>query len=371
MEQTVGIIFSNMHDQDIREITDHRTMASVPFGARYRLIDFVLSSFIAAGITDIGVVTKTNYQSLMDHLGSGKNWDLARKRGGLHILPPYGHSGFGVYRGRVEALMSVLDFLRHYEAPYVVLSDCACVCSVDYRQVLAQHIRTGADMTILYKPQPTQAQTLHSSVFLSMEEDRRVKELRVRPMAGCAEAMGLDMYIINRQVLVSLVQDLASRNLFDFEKDFLQANLDKLKVYGYCFEGYTGIINSRESYFAANMDNLCNQVRKELYNGHHPVYTKILDEAPVIYGLGVDIKNSFIADGCFIDGDLENCIVFRGVRIGKGSRIKNAILMQGTCIGENCVMDHVITDKVVTIGPGRSLIGTGSYPVYIKKGSIV
>lgn len=274
-----------------------------------------------------------------------------------------------MYKGRVEALASVMDFLRYYDAPYVLMSDCSCVCSIDFQKVLAQHEKTGADLTIVYKHHPTAGQTLHSNVFLSLDEEKKVTEIRVQPMGECAGAMGLNMYVMDRQLLLNIVQDLVSQNLFDFEKDFLQRNVEKLRIYGYRFEGYTGIINSRSSYFQANMDNLCGEVRRELYNGNHPVYTKILDEAPVIYGLGANIKNSFIADGCFIDGDLENCIVFRGVRVGKGSRIKNAVLMQGSRIGENCVLDYVITDKAVTIESGRSLIGASSYPVYIKKGA--
>ena len=151
---TLGLIFSNMHDDNLREITGHRTMGSVPFGARYRLIDLALSNFINSDVTNIGVIARTNYQSLLDHLGSGKDWDLARKHGGLTILPPYGHSGYGVYSGRVEALYSVLDYVEQNKAKYVVLSDCDCVCSIDFEAVLEQHVERDAELTMIYTDLP-------------------------------------------------------------------------------------------------------------------------------------------------------------------------------------------------------------------------
>lgn len=368
---TLGLIFSNMHDDNLREITGHRTMGSVPFGARYRLIDLALSNFINSDVTNIGVIARTNYQSLLDHLGSGKDWDLARKHGGLTILPPYGHSGYGVYSGRVEALYSVLDYVEQNKAKYVVLSDCDCVCSIDFESVLEQHVERDAELTMIYTDLPNRPLPA-GSLYPVFDADGRMVELRTQPRGLHGEgAIGMNMYIVNREVLLEIVRDLQARSLFSFDRDFLQANLSRLRMFGYHFTGYTGFIADRVSYFAANMDNLRPVVRRELYSSRRPVYTRILDEAPVIYGLGSSVKNSFIADGCFIDGAVENCVIFRGVHIGKGCRISNCILMQGARIAEDTTLSYVILDKDVTVGASRSLQGYHTYPVYIAKGSRV
>lgn len=367
--KVLGLIFPNSHDGNVAGLTEQRCIGSLPFGARYRMVDFALSNFINSDITDIGVVAQQNYQSLMDHIGTGKDWDLARKHGGLTIMPPFGHFGFGYYADRIHAIESVRGYILAQNAENVVLSDCDCVCSVDLRPALEAHAANGADITILCTA-AGERELPPDALFLCADADGRVTELRTAPVGPAAETVGMNIFIIRRDVLLEGIHDLATRNLQDFNADFLQASLGARRVYAWRFSGYTGFLSSRMAYFNANMDTL-SPIRRELFSPTHPIRTRVRDEAPVIYGLGSLIRNSAVADGCYIDGEVENSIIFRGVHIAKGCRIRNCILMRGAVVGEGTSLDYVILDKNVTIGTGRHMQGCSTCPVYVDKGANV
>lgn len=365
----LGIIFSNMHDDKVRELTETRTMGSVPFGGRYRLIDFTLSNMVNSGINKVGVITKSNYQSLMDHLGSGKAWDLSRKREGLFILPPFS-DGDAEYNNRVGSLSSVMRFLSHSNEDYVFMTDSDYVCNIDCKQMLASHIETGADVTIAYRYGRIPSKYA-DPVSYEIDPDGMIRDALVRPDLDGACNYGLPMMFINRNLLIKLVSDCVSRNLYDFQRDFIQRNLKNYRFHGYEFDGFFRSICTMNDYFEANMALMQPKVRSELFTPDRPIYTKVRDDLPARYGLGSEISNSLVADGCVIEGTVENCVLFRGVHIGKNSRVSNCVIMQDSMIGQDCKLDYVIMDKDVVIKDARSLRGFQSYPVFINKGSIV
>ncbi|MCH3972653.1 MAG: glucose-1-phosphate adenylyltransferase subunit GlgD [Oscillospiraceae bacterium] len=365
----LGIIFSNMYDDKVRELTETRTMASVPFGGRYRLIDFVLSNMVNSGINKVGVITKSNYQSLMDHLGSGKAWDLSRKREGLFILPPFSN-GNSECNTRIESLASVMRFLSHSNEKYVFLSDSDYVCNIDCKKMLASHVESDADVTVAYRfgripdkyPDP---------ISYEIDPDGMVRDALIQPNLDGACNYSLPMIVIGRELLIKLISDCVSRNLYDFERDFVQRNIQNYRFHGYEFTGFFRSICSMNDYFESNMALMQPKVRSELFTPERPIYTKVRDDLPARYGLGSKVSNSLVADGCIIDGEIENCVLFRGVHIGKNSKVSNCVVMQDSHIGEDCKLDYVIMDKDVTIKDERSLMGFQSYPVFINKGSIV
>ena len=365
----MGVIFSNLHEELIRELTDKRTMGSVPFGGRYRLIDFVLSNMVNSGINKVGVVTKRNYQSLMDHLGSGKAWDLSRRRDGLFILPPFGNSE-GEFTNRLETLRAIRGFIENSKEEYILLSDCDVVCNIDYQEVVAYHIEKQADITVIYI-QGAIPKKFHNPLVLNLEEDNRIKEMTINPQIENICNYSMNMFIMKRELLLQLLSECASHNLSNFKRDILQANTSTLRIYGYQFAGFTQIISSMNSYFEANMELMSPKARAELFNSSRPIYTKVRDDMPTKYGLGAIAKNSLIANGCVIEGEVENCILFRGVHIGKGAKVSNSIIMQDTIIGSNSNINYVIADKDIRIKDERTLMGFRSYPVYISKASIV
>ncbi len=365
----VGIIFSNMHDDYLPQLTSARTMGSVPFGGRYRTIDFPLSNMVNSNISKVGVVTKSNYQSLMDHLGSGKAWDLSRKKEGLYILPPFGR-GNGLYNDRIEALAGISNFLKHCSEEYVVMSDCHIVYNINFKDVLNAHVEKKADITVLYKNGVIPA-ALPNKVTFELNRSKKITAVvnGIAPEGKCNWSMGV--YVMNREFLMRVVEEAVAKNKNSFIRDVLQNGVDEYKICGYKHEGYAGVLSSAQAYFAATMDMMKADVRRDLFNPMRPIYTKVRDEMPARYGLTSSVKNSMIADGCIIEGEVENCVLFRGVKIGKGAKVSNCIIMQNTEIGDNTVMNYVIADKDVIVRNGRSFMGCESYPVYIGKGNIV
>lgn len=371
MGNVLGLIFANMHDGAIHDLTKVRTMGSVPFGGRYRFIDFTLSNMVNSGISEIGVITKANYQSLIDHLGSGREWDLTRKKGGLHILPPYGQVGSGMYRGRLEALGGVINFIRHSSAEYVILSDCDVIASMNFKEIIKAHEESGADITTVYTKTYYNSSDNSSKTVLNLDENNIVREVLINPSITGLSNVSLNIFILEKKFLETIVADAIARNLYSFEVDILQHKINEFDIRGYEHNGHLSQIDSMLEFYEANMNLLRPDIRQELFSTYAPIYTKIRDESPAKYGINSSVKNSLIADGCIIEGEVENSILFRGVIVNKGATIRNSIIMQGTEVGGEANIDHVITDKNVIIGDSRMLSGSPQYPVFIGKKAVV
>lgn len=364
----MGIIFPNAHDQNIPEIVGHRTMASVPFGGRYRMIDFCLSSMSDAGIENIGVIVRKNYQSLMDHLGNGREWDLSRKRGGLTIFPPYAREGSKVYSGRIEGLHSVMDYLLHQKEELVLMSDCDIACNIDFAPLIAEHRKSGAEVTLVYEKTTIPETMRGDNITFMLDQHSNITSLRSNDYMPGEQNLSMNICLIGRNLLIDIVKDAVVRGYTRFERDFLARNLHLLKVRGYEFTGYRSRIFDMRSYFDENMRllNPCNL--EQLFPEERPVHTKVRDGAPVRYGMNASISNCLVADGCIVEGHVENSVLFRGVHVGRGTVLKNCIIMQGSIIQNDVQMEYVVTDKNVTVCSGQNLRGAASFPVFIAKG---
>lgn len=367
--EVMGIIFSNVHDSMMAELTEKRSMGSVPFGGRYRAIDFPLSNLVNSGIRKVGIITKSNYHSLMDHLGAGKAWDLDRKKGGLYIIPPYS-IGNGLYAGNVDALMGIMTFLKACTEKYVILYDSDVICNIDMELIVDQHIKTGAEVTIAYKhgALPNNPRDL---MYFEIGRGRKIRDICFSGEAGKQCNYSLDIMVLEREKLIELVEFASIHNHTSLSIDVFQHHLDTLRIYGYKVDEYVVVLDGINSYFNSNMSILNKDVRDQLFTRERPIYTKTRDDMPAKYGLGAATANSVIADGSVIEGTVENCILFRGVTIGKDAVVKNSILMQGTVVNEGASLNYIITDKDVTISKGRRLIGSENYPMVIRKGTTV
>ncbi len=364
----LGLLFSNMHDEQLRDLTSVRALGSVPFGGRYRLIDFTLSNMVNAGISKVGIITKSNYQSLMDHIGSGKAWDLSRKNEGLYFLPPFGTSD-EMYTGRIASLNGIQPFLRNSKEEYVVLSDCHVVGNIDYDRLVETHLASGADITVAYKQGAVPP--LMDNLLLYMDEDGRINDMILGPGGEEKGAYGLGLYTMSKSVLMRLISAAVSRNRMHFERDVLQRNVDSLRIFGYEVPEYTSVICDLNSYFRANMDLLNPGVRAALFPSRRPIYTKVRDCAPAVYGLHAHVEDSLVADGSKIEGSITRSIIFRDVQIERDAVLEDCIVMQGSVICRATRLSAVILDKNVVIKDGRTLTGFDSYPVFVSKGSVV
>lgn len=371
MGSVMGIIFANMHDNTIHDITKSRTMGSVLFGGRYRLIDFPLSNMANSGVSEVAVITKENYQSLLDHLGSAREWDLARKKGGLHILPPFGNVEAGLYRGRLEALYGGISFLKASRTEYVILSDCDIIATIDYKPIVKAHVESGADITIVTNTDNYSSEVVSTSTVINTDGEGRVVEVLHKPSLEGDCTICLNMFVLKKSFLIELLEAGIARGHYSFEKDVLQRKVSELNIRAYEFGEYFSKIYSMQSFFKANIDLIDPVNSKKLYNLKRPIYTKVRDNAPSKYDLDCVVKNSLIADGCIIEGEVENSVLFRGVKVGKGAKVKNAILMQDTVVENNAVVTNIISDKDVTIGEGKLIASSDEHPLYIGKGAVI
>lgn len=364
-DKVLGIIFPNMHDEDVNELTQLRTMASVPFGGRYRLIDFTLSAMVAADVSNVCIIPRKSYVSLMDHLGSGKEWDLARKRGGLKIFPPYGEAGTHRYKGKIEALEYVKKYIESSTCETVILADCSTVSAIDFSDVLQQHQDSGANITVIYKKQKICTGTNRDNVTFEMTGDK-VDSVFINDPSCEERNVSLWTYVLSKELLLKIIYDCSSRGLTNFEKDVLQKGISRLRAYGYEYKGYSRSISSLQGYYEANLD-LINKDNLHALCRKHPIYTKIRDDAPVRYAIGSDVKNIIAGDGCYIEGEVKNSVLFRGVKIGKGAVIKNCVLLQDTIVSDGAILENVICDKGVQISENKKLIGAANHPFYVEK----
>lgn len=366
----LGIIFPNAHDSLVQELVAERTMASVPFGGRYRLIDFVLSSMVNSGISNVSIVVKQNYHSLMDHLGSGREWDLTRKRGGLNLVPPYAEANVKLYRGRVEALASLVEFLEDQKEEFVIMSDSDVAFNFDFNELIAAHVASQADVTLMYQRSAI-PQGLKEDNYTLKLQDGRVTELLTNDYRPGVQNLSMNVYIIQRESLVAMIKDASIRGLLYFEKDILARNLELLNVQGFEYTGYTARIADRKSYFEENMRLLDPKNLDALFPEDKPIYTKVHDNAPTRYAMDCQVKNSMVADGCIIEGEVEGCVLFRGVKVKKGAKVKNCVLMQNTVVEAGAEVEYAVTDKNVKITADKKLSGTDTFPVYVAKGHTV
>ena len=373
MKNALGIIYTAESDVELKDLTKKRSIAAVPIGGRYRIIDFTLSNMVNSGVENIGVITQNNYSSLMDHLGSGKEWDLSRKRNGLFILPPYiGYNNPGRYRGSIDALHGIMSYIRKSPQRYVVFSGSHMLCNISYDDAFEYHIKKNADITVIYKEEkdlPTYE--LSKYILLQNDNDGRITDIEVNPSTPSSNKISMKMYIMEKSLLEYLVEECVARGGSSFIKDVLQKKVNKLKIYGFPFSGYLARIDSILTYYKYNMELLNPEVRNELFFSSGRIYTKIKDEVPVKYTKDANVQNSIVADGCIIEGEIQNSVIFRGVRVCKGAQIKNSIIMQDTEVQENSIVENVILDKEVLIRRGKRLTGQENYPIVIGKGAII
>ncbi|MEE0841031.1 MAG: glucose-1-phosphate adenylyltransferase subunit GlgD [Acutalibacteraceae bacterium] len=367
----LGIVFANVHDNLLPNLTEKRSMASVPFAGRYRLIDFTLSNLTNAGISQVGIITKENYQSLMDHIGSGREWDLDRKSGGLFILPPFVSGGIsgGVYNTHLEALSSIMNFLKRAKQDYVAICDSDLIANVDIGEMFRQHIENEADFTIAYKYGKLPKNHEKTMVF-SLSDNQRIGKIEyIKERANVDYS--LNILLVGRLFLIDLITKAIENGQNSLSKDILVPSLNKYKVMGYKVECFAEVMDEPRTYYELNMKMLDSKIRKQLFSRERPIYTKTHDSMPAKYCIGSNVVNSLIADGSVIEGTVKNSILFRNVTVKKGAVIENAIIMQNAVIEENAKVSYAVMDKISKVSQNGVLEGTKQKIALLKKGETI
>lgn len=368
-KNVLGMIFANIHEEALDTLTNKRTMGSVPFCSRYRLIDFPLSNMVESSIAKVGVVTNANFNSLMDHVGTGKPWDLSRKTDGLYLLPPYSINSVTMWGNRIDAIYGNLGFLNNSNQEYVLMTDCFNVMNINYNDLFEAHEKTGADITVVGVKAKVPQDIKSVLIFDKVEDDGRISAASID--STNEEAFySTNIILIKKALLQALVTASHSKNEVSFQRNVIMECVKHNKVYAYdATDCFVGTIDSIQSYYDISMSLLQRENKKKLFCKDRPIYTKERDDMPTLYGMQADVKNSLVADGCEIKGSVENCILFKGAKVEKGAVVKNSILMQDTVVGENAKVTYIIADKNCYIKPEVELSGAANYPVTLAKGT--
>ncbi|MFW6035676.1 MAG: glucose-1-phosphate adenylyltransferase subunit GlgD [Halothermotrichaceae bacterium] len=364
MSKLLGVINLDKEHDFLNELTYFRCGAAVPFAGRYRLIDFTMVNMVHSGITELGIFTKRKYRSLLDHLHVGKQWNLDRKKGGLFILPPDWHDPSDISVGELRHFANNMDFFERSLADYVLHCGSQNICKVNYKDVLKQHIDTGADVTLIYNP-VDKLESEHSECKrLDIKSNGEVQNIHNEVDN---KNIYMDMFIINKDLLIELIQHCIAHRKDNFFKGGIMDNINDLKIYSYRYDGYHAVINSIESYYKNNMRLLNMEDYISLFMQGKPVPTKVKDEVPTRYLENADVSNSLVANGCIIDGVVENSMIFRGVKVEKGAYIKDSIVMSRAVIEEDVSLENVILDKKVSVSKGQHLSGVEEKPFVLAK----
>ncbi len=365
MVRAMGLISANFSDS-LGSITDQRSLASLPFGGRYRMVDFALSSMSNSGIHNVCLITPFMYRSIMDHVGAGKQWGLSRKSGGLFILPGavYGMKNPGgsfLMRDLIQNRIS----LERTNADLVVMISSNKVFNYDFRDAMNEHIEQNRDITLFYKS--TDKSEHCKGNFLVLDKDNNLTGITHKCIGKGNHFM--DCIIINRKLLIDIINWYVAAAHVDFV-DTISDNIGKLNIHAKRFTNYIKNIDTISDYMSANRDLLDESVNSELFRGEQKIYTKIQDSPPTRYRNSANVVNSIVPAGCEIEGTVENSVLFRGAKVCKGAVVKNSILLQRSVVEAGAVLENAICDKGVVISAGTKLFGTEGSPCIMAKSEI-
>jgi len=361
-----GIIYAYLSSPECGNLVQRRTSSSLPFCSRYRLIDFPLSSMTNAGVRNVGVIMQRDYQSLLDHLQSGRDWNLGRSQGGLRLLPPFGvpDTHNGNYRGNVEALFAVKSYIDSIKEDNILLTRGDNLTNADYSAALERHLASKAEITAVVSSR-------HPDGFhhcFVPDGDGFAKEYLNDRHSGAPGLASAEIYITKKAVLLNLIDHCEAEGKFSFHHDALRMYVqDGGKIALYEHGGYFRRVITLQDYYEANLEMLNPETRSLLFSPDRPVLTKERAEAGTYFADESNVRNCLVADGCQIRGSVENCVLFRGVRIGKGAYVRNSIIMQDTVIGENVQFSYGICDKNVRVSAYSTLSGSPLMPLLLPK----
>lgn len=366
----MGIIFAN--DASIGTLTEKRTMASLPFGGRYRQVDFALSNLTSVGARHVGIITRHSYQSLVNHVGDGEEWGLELAEGSMEFLTPYAQSTKDYYHGKLESLAAAMDFLEYGNEDYVVMIDSAILSNIDLSKVIAAHEASGKDITVVTKRGICDG--VHQiDLAMKLGADGEICDMAVDYVAPEDYLASMDIFVLGKKFLIKQVGECVARNQYHMDRNLVLGGWQNgnVSVNVYQHEGVALYNESVNSYYSNTMALLSKPIRDELFGGNHPVYTKVRDRVPCYYGEGVWMDNVLLADGCMLEGNVKDSVLFRQVSIGEGANVTGSIIMNDCVIGEGAEVAYAILDKNVTVRPNAKLCGSPEHPVVIRKGATV
>lgn len=370
MNDTFAMVFAGHGNPLLGDLIAHRAVSALPLAGRFRTIDVLLSNISQSGIRNVGVIMQRNFQSLVEHIGSGDAWDLNSKNGGVALLTPFDQGlGTGLYQSFGDALFAKRYYLDHQRSKYCLLLASDMVYRADYNDLLAHHLKTRADITVLYSRELRLGEGDSTHIAnLHINDDGWVTGGDFGPRGAGGGCYNLGACIMDKDLLVKLVEDACAEGRYNFVTDIIEPALPNYKVAALEHKGYAGRLTTVKSYFDMTRDMLDPAVRNDLFFAHGPVYTRVADAPPVRYAKGCEVENSVFGNGCDVRGRVCGSVVFRGVSIAQGADVQDCVIMQDSVIGEGAYLRNAIIDKDVIVAPGARVIGTPDTLTVIRKG---
>ena len=368
-----GLCLSDPHPDRAGDGSKNRTLSAARIAGRYRLVDFMLSNMVNSRIYTIGMVLNSHYQSLISHIGMGKEWDLARKTGGVTFFPPYLADERQSVNSELDGpLQRAAEYIMEVKDEYIVLADSSVVFNIDYRAAIEAHRKKGADVTAIFTKKAITPGERENAVIFEIADNGRIYGVNRAPYSTNKQNVSLGSYIMRKGFFIQLTAGEKNCGMLRFSRILLAGALERLNVLAYEFKGYTVHISSIDTFFYYNMQILEGENRNALFDFEgRQIFTSLRDSLPTKYGKKADIKNSIISDGCRIDGTVINSVICRNVRIREGAVVKNCILQDDTVVEKDSMLDCVIADRSVMVSEHRSMMGSHTYPVYIERYRII
>ncbi|MGJ9460544.1 glucose-1-phosphate adenylyltransferase subunit GlgD [Oceanobacillus sp. CF4.6] len=368
MEKMMGLINLDHEHYVFNELAYFRNNASLPFGGRYRMIDFALSNMVNSEIHEVAVFVRNKYRSLLDHIGTGENWELDRRNGGLFILPPDWNDPSDSSKGDLRFFHNNRDYFHRSKSRYVLISGSQFISNSDYKNAFKSHMERNADVTLI-SADVGEVQPEHYPYFRIEADDSGWVENITHDQKNSKLFTGV--YIINKDLLLDLVDECIAYNKDNFFVCGIKDKLADLKIQKYDHEGYSAFVNTIESFYKQNMNLLKEENYRELFFNKNLVRTKISNNPPVKYCEHAEVNDSLLANGCVIDGAVEGSMLFRGVNVKSGATVKNSIIMQRCTIEEGVYLENVILDKDVYVSKGQKIIGSKEKPYVVAKRQVI
>ena len=372
MASAAGIIFSSLNNNTLSRLTGDRTVAAIPFACRYRLADFCLSNMINANISNISMVVNYNYRSLLEHIGSGKDWDLARRASGVNFVSPFQSAANAteakMFSTHLEALKSMRAYITEMKEDYVVLMDSDNVLNIDLQKVIADHEKSGASVTIVTKKPEKNYTAKHPRMMISSVAGKITDIAMSSTYNDSHPDLALGIFVMSTLFLRRLIEEAVAYDLTSFTA-YLLKNCKTQSYKAYCYDGYVATVSSFLDYYRCSMEIVKNpSARETLFERREaPIFTRVHNSAPTMYKEGAKIESSMIADECIIEGTVINSVLFRGVKVEKGAVVKNSVLFRGTHVSRGATLNCIVADKDVYVSENVNLSGNENMPFYIQK----
>ena len=367
-----GIIFSSLNNNTLSRLTSDRTVAAIPFACRYRLVDFALSNMVNANISNINIVANYNYRSLTEHIGSGKDWDLARRSGGVHIISPYqtAHSSEAkMFSAHMEALISMKEYIDEFDEDYVILMDSDNILNIDLSDVVNAHELTGAKITLVTRQIEEGYSSKNPRMMLSSVAGKVADITMSSTYTDRNPELSLGIFVISTVYLRKLIEEAQGYNTHSLTNLMLK-NFKSQNYRTYKYNGFVASVSSFLDYYKYSiMLAKDEEARTSLLNKKEsPIFTRVHNSAPVVYKSGAKVEGSMIADECVIEGTVINSVLFRGVHVEKGAVVKDSVLFSGTHVCKNASLNCIVSDKDVYVSENVVLSGNENMPFYVQKG---